>query len=154
MASNPSRTARFAELTIRQLMGNPAQAAQMNAMWGTMQWVHGIDVARAALLAGGHAAAKNERFIVAGTEPVTAYSLLAELWDITNPADDNPFAGEAQANQPPFCKFDIGKISDLLGFFPEIGLRQCLLELLGRYDFLTAASLDLPTRPSVLEFEL
>jgi nucleoside-diphosphate-sugar epimerase len=135
-------------------MRDPTQVARTNAMWGTMQWVHGIDVARAALLAGGHAAAKNERFIVAGTEPVTAYSLLAELWEITNPTDDNPFAEAAWANHPPFEKFDIGKITELLGFFPEISLRQCLLELLGQYDFLTSASLNLPAWPSVLEFEL
>ena len=148
------RTARFAELTIRQLMRDPSQAERTNAMWGTMQWVHGIDVARAALLAAGHVGAKNERFIVAGSEAITAYSLLAELWDITNPTDDNPFAEAAEANRPPLCKFDIGKIRNALGFVPEIPVRQCLMELLGRYDFFTATSLNLPTRPSVLEFEL
>ena len=147
------RTAGFAEFTIQQLMRNPAQAP-MIALWGTLQWIHGIDVARAALLAGGHAAATNERFIVGGNEPTTAYSLLAELWDITNPSEGNPFAEAAMANQPPLCKFDVGKIRTTLGFAPEIPLRQCLLELLGRNDFLTAASLNLPTRPSELEFEL
>jgi nucleoside-diphosphate-sugar epimerase len=148
------RTARFAELTLRQLMRNPDQADRTNRMWGVMQWVHGIDVARAALLAARDEAAANECFIVAGNEPVTAYSLLAEVWDITNPLDHNPFAEGAAANTPPFCKFDIGKIQELLGFAPEIPLRQCLAELLGRYDFFSAASLSLPSRPSVLEFEL
>ena len=148
------RTARFAEMTVRNVMRNPGQAGRIDSMWGTMQWVHGIDVARAALLAARHEAAANECFIVAGTEPVTSFSLLAELWDITNPLEENPFAAAAGANTPPFCKFDISKLVELLGFTPEIPLRQCLAELLGRYDFFTAASLNLPSRPSVLEFEL
>jgi nucleoside-diphosphate-sugar epimerase len=148
------RIARFAETVLGQLMKNPAEAASLHAMWSTMQWVHGIDVARAALLAGEQAAAKGQTFIVAGNEPVTAYSLLAELWAITNPTDPNPFAAEAMANMPPLCKFGITKIEKLLGFRPEIPLRECLLELLGKYDFFTSSSLKMPMLQSVLEFEL
>jgi nucleoside-diphosphate-sugar epimerase len=148
------RTARFAEVVISDLMRNPARAEALNAMWGTMQWIHGSDVARAALAAGGHPGAKNEAFIVAGTEAMTTYSLLAQLWELTNANEPNPFAEAAEANRPPLRKFDIEKIHQTLEFTPVISLQHCLAEMLGRYEFYASTSLNLPAIPGTLEFEL
>jgi nucleoside-diphosphate-sugar epimerase len=148
------RTAPFAESVVRDLMRNPDRAEQLNTAWGTMQWVHGVDVARAALIAGQHEAARNETFIVAGTEIVTAFSLLAELWDITHMAgEDNPFTELAREKRPPLRKFDIEKLRDAIGFTAEASVRNCLEELLGRYEFYSAASLKMPPEAGLLQLD-
>ncbi|MGA7385870.1 MAG: NAD(P)-dependent oxidoreductase, partial [Methylocella sp.] len=148
------RTAKFAESVISGLMRNPERAEQLNAAWGTMQWVHGVDVARAALIAGHDPAARNETFIVAGPEIVTAFGLLETLWEITHmEGGDNPFSGLAKEKQPPLRKFDIGKIQNALDFTAEATVRQCVEELLGLYEFYSSASLKMPQSPGVLQIE-
>jgi nucleoside-diphosphate-sugar epimerase len=148
------RSARFAEMLIGDLMRNPDRAEPLNRIWGTMQWIHGSDVARAAIIAASHECAKNGAFIVAGTEPMTIFSLLAELWNLTHADAYNPFTEAAEANRPPCGKFDTETIQTALGFVPLISLQDCLAQLLGRYEFFTAASLDLPPMQSPVEFEL
>src|SRR5262249_6922957 len=82
------------------------------------------------------------------------YGLLATFWDITNPqGGSNPYAQADIEHRPPMLKFDIGKIRDELGFGPEITLRECLGELLGRYDFFSSSSLELPRQPTALDFD-
>jgi nucleoside-diphosphate-sugar epimerase len=148
------RTAKFAESVVTGLMRNPQQAEQLNAAWGTMQWVHGVDVARAALSAGRHPAARNETFIVAGDEIVTTFSLLAELWEITHmEGGDNPFGYLAVERCPPLRKFDIDKIRNAVGFTAEASVRQCLEELLGRHEFYSSDSLAMPKSPGLLQIE-
>jgi nucleoside-diphosphate-sugar epimerase len=124
----------YAGAIVAALMRNPDRAEQMNEIFGPMQWLHGADAARAALLAGEHAAARHEAFIVAGTEPATCFDFLAILWDITRPEEANPFAATADARRPPHGKLDIGKIEQALGFRPAISLRESLEEALGRIE--------------------
>ena len=148
------RSAKFAESVIGELMRNPDRAEQLNTAWGTMQWIHGVDVARAALIAGRHPAARNESFILAGTEIVTTFSLLAALWEITHMAGgDNPFGYMAEARRPPLRKFDINKIRQAIGFTAEATVRQCLDELMGRYEFYSSDSLKMPKVPDSLQIE-
>lgn len=148
------RSAKFAESVVSGLMRNPERAEQLSAAWGTMQWVHGVDVARAALIAGQHPAARNKAFIVAGTEIVTTYSLLEMLWEVTHmEGGDNPFSGIAKEKCPPLRKFDIETIRDDLGFTAEATVRQCVEELLGLYEFYSSASLKMPESPGLLEIE-
>jgi nucleoside-diphosphate-sugar epimerase len=149
------RNARFAEMVLSSLMRDPSNAEGLDAMWGTMQWVHGVDVARAALLASESPAAKDEAFIVAGNEAVNSAILLSQVWEITHMnGEPNPFAEMAEATRPPLCKFDTSKIADCLGWRPLITLRACLEELLGRYEFHSSASLGMPRIPAVNEFSL
>jgi NAD(P)-dependent dehydrogenase (short-subunit alcohol dehydrogenase family)/uncharacterized protein YbjT (DUF2867 family) len=149
------RTANFVERLMSWLIRDSQRAAlQIHAIYPNMQWIHGSDLARAALLAGTRPEAKNQAYIVAGKEPVTAYGLLATFWDITHPqGGSNPYAQAHIEHRPPMLKFDIGKIRDELGFEPEITLRECLGELLGRYDFFSSSSLEMPRQPTALEFD-
>lgn len=148
------RIAKFATSVVTTLMRAPEHAEQLSAAWGTMQWVHGVDVARAALIAGRHPAARNETFIVAGTEIVTAFSLLETLWEITHmEGGDNPFSGLAKERRPPLRKFDTDKIQNALGFTAQATVRQCVEELLGLYEFYSSASLKMPQPPGALELE-
>ena len=148
------RTAKFAESVVRSVMNNAQMAEQLNTAWGTMQWVHGVDVARAALMAGQHPGARNQAFIVAGTEIVTTFSLLALLWDITHmEGGENPYTIVAAERCPPLAKFDTDKIRDAIGFTAETTLRQCLEELLGLYEFHSSTSLHMPEMPGLLQIE-
>jgi UDP-glucose 4-epimerase len=148
------RSARFAEMVISTLMRDPNAAEGLDALWGTMQWVHGVDVARATLAAAQSPNCKNEVFILAGTEPVTSHTLLSLLWDITKRGEENPFRAPAEANRPPLCKFDISKIQTAIGWKPLVPLRQCLEEILGRYEFYSSTSLGMPKQSDLKGLEL
>ena len=148
------RSAKFAEAVVRDLMRSPERAEQLNTAWGTMQWLHGVDMARAALLCGRHPGARNESFIIAGTEIVNSWTLLKTLWDISNMGvGDNPYTMAAESRLPPLRKFDIDKARDKIGFEAEASVRQCLEELLGRYEFYTADSLKMPKVAGLLQIE-
>ena len=122
----------YAASIIRFLMSAPERAEQMGNALGPMQWIHGLDAARAALLAGSHEAAANQAFLVAAAEAVTSHDLLRQLWDITRPTEPNPFVEQAQARRPSRTKLDVSKIRESLGFEPAISLRQSLEEILGQ----------------------
>jgi len=137
---------------VSSLMRQPERAEQMHEMLGPMQWMHGLDAARAVMLAGTHPDARNEGFIVAGRESTTTFGLLELLWDITHPDEPNPFGEAAKAWQPPVPKLDISKIATVLGFNPVISLRKCLEEVLGRIE-LTPAYLASPAEPTPAKME-
>lgn len=142
------RNARFAEMIVTSLLRQPAQAEPMNRMWGTMQWVHGSDVAAAALVAAARPAAANEVFIVAGDQSITSYDILAELWSIINPTERvNPYRAMADANSAGMRKFDYSKIRNALGFEPKVTIRQCLEEILGRIEFYSSTGLERSSNP-------
>jgi NAD(P)-dependent dehydrogenase (short-subunit alcohol dehydrogenase family) len=129
-------------------MRNPDRAGQINDLMGPLQWVHGIDVARAALLAGNDERARNETFIVAGSECTTTFGLLALAWDISRPSEANPFRVSAEAKQPPRRKIDTSKIEEVLGFKPTVSLRQSVEEIVQGKEIPVKASSTVTPRPS------
>jgi nucleoside-diphosphate-sugar epimerase len=134
----------YASFVVNSLMHRPEMAEQMYRMLGPMQWLHGGDAARAVLLAGEAAAARNETFIVAGAEALTCFDVLASLWEITRPSAPNPFRDDDAAHRLRGPKLDIGKIEQVLGFRPMVTVQQCLEELLDQADRATARP-DLPS---------
>jgi UDP-glucose 4-epimerase len=149
------RKSRFIERLLAWLMRDPQHAAsRTHALFPAMQWVHGIDLARAAILAATRPEARDQIYIVAGNESVTAYSLLATIWELTHArGEPNPYAQVAAEHHPPLLKFDVEKIRAELGFEPEIKVRECLAELLGRYEFFNSSSLEMPRLQNALDFE-
>lgn len=110
-----------------------------------MQWVHGTDLARAALLVAEAPEAANQCFLVAGETPVTIYDIQSLIWDLLNigSADDNPYSESAALHNMGLPRFDPHRLASL-GWRPEVGMRQCLMEVLGRLEFHSSASLRMP----------
>jgi NAD(P)-dependent dehydrogenase (short-subunit alcohol dehydrogenase family) len=129
------------------LMSSPDRAARIDESLGPIQWIHGLDAARAALLAGSHEAARNQAFLVAAAASVNSVDLLNELWDITQPTEPNPFAEQVRARRVSRPKLDISKIRESLGFEPVLSLRQSLEEVLGRTE-ISPATIGTPEAPS------
>jgi NAD(P)-dependent dehydrogenase (short-subunit alcohol dehydrogenase family)/dTDP-4-dehydrorhamnose reductase len=124
----------YAISVLRTLMSNPNLAERMNERMGPMQWVHGIDVARACVLAGRDERARNEVFIVAGAQSATSFDLLSLAWEMTRPSESNPFQELAARHNPPRPKIDISKIETVLGFRPAISLRESVEEIVCNRD--------------------
>ena len=76
---------------------------------------------------------------------VTCFDLLSEAWSITHPTEYNPYAEQATAKRPSRVKLDITKISDALGFTPQVSLRECLEEVLGMNEVKASERFDLAT---------
>lgn len=148
------RNARFADQLIGSLLKNPQQIESLHTRVGTMQWVHGIDVARAAHLAAENPAAANEVFIVAGPDSITCFDLLSHLWTLINPHDpDNPFEADALKHRAQRNKFDYGKLQRALGYQPTTSIPQCLMEVIGRLEFFSSAGIRLPQRPRLHNYK-
>jgi len=149
------RGARYAESVVSDLMRNPQRADLIDRTRGTMQWVHGSDLARAVIAAGTSDVARNQHYLIAGLDWINSYRILSLLWDITQPTNEtNPYAELAETKKPHMHKFDYEKAKTALGYMPIVTLRQILEEMLGRYEFHTAASLNMPNQPSLAQFEL
>jgi nucleoside-diphosphate-sugar epimerase len=119
----------YTEGLARILMRDPSRAVGINhALGRPLQWLHGRDAARAAVLAGAAEAARNQTYIVAAEQANTTFDILATLWDITRPGEDNPFAEDAAAHHVPRPKLDTAKIARALDFRPIVSLRECLEE--------------------------
>jgi nucleoside-diphosphate-sugar epimerase len=139
------RTVGFVDRLVVDLLRDPGRADGIHRMWGQMQWVHGTDVGRLCLIAATHPAARNRCFLVAGAEPVTAFDVLAYLHTVCRPGEpENPYAAAALQANAGIPKFDISSAVEELGWQPEIGIRRCIEEVLGRLEFHTTASLQLP----------
>lgn len=135
----------FIEQMVLGLLRNPGSAEFHARMWDVMQWTHGTDLASAAMLAAESDAGKGQRFLVAGREPITAFDVLSEIWEIMNVGrEGNPYAEGAARHRPGRRKFETRKL-DALGWEPVISVRRCVEEVLGRLEFFSAASIELPT---------
>ncbi len=109
-----------------------------------MHWIHGSDVARAALHVAWHKDAANRCFIASGDQPVTIYDIQAMLWDLLNVGRPWPVLSDTAArNNLGLPKFE-SKGLKALGWMPEKSIRDCLAECLGRLEFHSSASLKIP----------
>lgn len=134
----------FIERMITDIIQGTGDLDQQRRMWDTMQWVHGSDLARAALLGASHDAARNQCFLVAGAEPITVYDVQSLIWELMNIGrTDNPYAEIASCNNIGLRKFLPRKLKEL-GWRPRIGVRQCVGEVLGRLEFYSSASIRMP----------
>lgn len=138
------RKAPFIETMVRSLLDNPDSVDVQRRMWDTMQWTHGKDIARAALLTAEHDEARNQCFLVAGSQPITAYDVLAELWELMNVGEpENPYADLARRNNLGLRKFEPRKLHRL-GWQAQVPIRDCIAEVLARLEFYSSASIRLP----------
>lgn len=134
----------FVEQMIVSILRQPETIEIQRRMWDTMQWAHGSDIAAAAILAGEHPDAANECFLVAGNEPITIYDVQALIWDIMNVGKtDNPYRDIADRNNLGLCKFEPRKLR-ALGWRPQVDVKSCITEVLGRLEFYSSASIKLP----------
>lgn len=125
------------------IRGN-ANLELLRRMWDVMQWTHGSDLARAALLVGGHPDTGNQCFTVCGNQPVTVYDIQAMLWDLLNIGrPGNSYLEAASMNNLGLPKFEAARLK-ALGWAPQFSMRDCLAECLGRLEFHSSASLRLP----------
>lgn len=139
------RSASFIDQMVAGILQETANLDLQRRMWDVMQWIHGSDLARAAILLGKTEHAPNAAYVAAGTEPVTIYDVQALLWDILNVGREaeNPHREIASMNNLGLPKFRSGRLGEL-GWQPEVGMRQMLMETLGRLEFTSSASLRLP----------
>lgn len=106
-------------------IGAWADAADL-ARFGAMQWVHVRDLADAVVQAGTMPGAANEVINVGGGEVFTARDLAAVVWELLVPGW--PPYGTALLGHYGL-KFDITKAHRLLGYSPQVRLREGLKEL-------------------------
>lgn len=135
----------FVENMIVGILRNPDNLEMQRRMWDMMQWSHGSDIAHAAILAGEHDDARNQCFLVAGDEPITIYDVQKLMWDVMNVGreDQNPYAELAALNNLGLPKFEPRKLK-ALGWAPEVGVKQCIAEVLGRLEFYSSAAIKMP----------
>lgn len=138
------RSAQFIDNMVTGILRGTANLDMQRRMWDMMQWVHGTDLSRAALLVAEHPDAANGCFLVAGDTPVTIYDVQAMLWELMNVGrSGNPHLDIAARNNIGLPKFDPARLR-ALGWAPQTGMRECLMESLGRLEFHSHASLRLP----------
>jgi len=138
------RAGGFIDNLVTGILRGTANLDLQRRMWDVMQWIHGSDLARAALLVAGHPDTANRCFTVAGDQPVTIYDIQAMLWDLMNIGrSGNPHAEIASLNNLGLPKFDSAGLK-ALGWVPQRTMRDCLAECLGRLEFHSSASLRLP----------
>lgn len=138
------RSANFIDNMVIGILKETANMELQRRMWDMMQWTHGTDLARAAILTAEAPEAANQCYLVAGDTPITIYDVQRILWDILNVGhDDNPYDEIAAINNLGLPKFDPAKLR-ALGWEPEVSVRQCLMEVVGRLEFHSSASLRLP----------
>jgi len=138
------RKSPFIENMITGVLRQPNQLEMQRRMWDVMQWTHGSDIGHAAVMVGEAEEARNQCFLVAGDEQITIYDVQKLMWDIMNVGRrDNPYAEIAVCNNPGLCKFEPRKLR-ALGWRPEIGVKQCIAEVLGRLEFYASTSIAMP----------
>lgn len=134
----------FIEQMIISIIQERGDIEIQRRMWDQMQWAHGADIGRAAITVATHEQARNESFLVAGDEPITIYDVQRIIWDIMNvDQEDNPYADIASRNNLGLRKFNCDKLKTL-GWTPQIGVRQCVAEVLGRLEFYSSAAIKMP----------
>lgn len=139
------RSAAFIDSMVTGIIRGTADLDLQRRMWDMMQWTHGSDLGRAALLLAEREEARNQCFLAAGSEPITVYDVQSLMWEIMNIGrDDNPYAEIAACHNIGLPKFEPRKLR-ALGWRPRVGVRQCIAEVLGRLEFYSSESIRLPT---------
>ena len=138
------RAGGFIDTLVTGILRGTSNLDLQRRMWDVMQWTHGSDLARAALLVAMHDGTANQCFTVAGDQPVTIYDIQSMLWDLLNIGrPGNAFAENAAMNNIGLPKFDATRLKSL-GWVPQMTMRDCLAECLGRLEFHSSASLRMP----------
>lgn len=138
------RSGGFIDNMVTGILQGRANLDLQRRMWDVMQWIHGADLARAAILVSESDKTANQCFTVAGDQPVTIYDIQSILWDLMNIGrPGNPHADLAAQNNLGLPKFDSTRLK-ALGWKAQMGMRECLAECLGRLEFHSSASLRLP----------
>jgi len=126
------------------VLKRPGQVEMQRRILDMMQWTHGTDLGRAAMLVAEHEKACNEAFLVAGHEPITMYDVQRIAWDIMNVGrEDNPYDEIASRNNIGLCKREPRKLWSL-GWKARVTVKEMITESLGRLDFGTGESIQLP----------
>jgi dTDP-L-rhamnose 4-epimerase len=126
---------RYIEQLIRRILWFPRLAVSQGQRLGTMQWVHVRDLAEAIMLAGTQSKAANEAFNVAGGEAITMWDITATVWDLmgdNSRGQARRFQARHRSNYS--LRFDIAKALAILGYTPQIKLREGLEDMLDAID--------------------
>lgn len=101
------RSGGFIDQMVTGLIRGTANMDISRRMWDVMQWIHGSDLARAAILVSEAPEAANKCFTVAGDQPVTIYDIQSLTWELMNIGrPGNPYAETAAQNNIGLPKFD------------------------------------------------
>lgn len=138
------RKSPFLENMITTLIRQPEAADGLRRMWDTMQWIHGTDIGTAALLAAEHPDLLNQHILVSGDEPITAYDVLAQMWEVMNfGRAGNPYSEAASQANVGVQKFHPKKLLGT-GWRTEKTSKDCIREILGRLEFYASTSVKFP----------
>ena len=134
----------FIEQMVISILRDNGNLEGQRRMWDMMQWIHGSDIGRAATMVAVDERARNQCYTVAGDEPITIYDVQAKMWDIMNFGQtDNPYREIAEINNIGLPKFSSDKLK-ALGWRPEVGVQQCIAEVLGRLEFYASTAIKMP----------
>ena len=144
------RSGGFIDNMVTGIIRGTANLELQRRMWDIMQWVHGSDLAKAAIVVSEAPEAANKCFTVAGDDPVTIYDIQSITWELMNIGrPGNPYADIASQNNLGLPKFDSARLK-AMGWTAVMGVRECLSEVMGRLEFHSSASLRLP--PHLVDF--
>jgi nucleoside-diphosphate-sugar epimerase len=125
----------FVDGLVRQTIERPRAAMLQGARLGVMQWIHARDMAEAIVLAGSRPGAANRAFNVAGDEPITMARLCAIVHEALNPRRKWGVQREAARQLGDHgLRFDITACQEVLGFSPQVRLRDGIAEMLDNAD--------------------
>jgi nucleoside-diphosphate-sugar epimerase len=117
--------ARLTKMLLRQVRRGDWRAG-VGSRVKAMQWVYVGDLAKALALAAARPATNNSVLNVAGGEVFSAL----ELHSITGVLLDNPHAEPPALAPWPSLRYDISRAEKILGYQPEVKLRDGIAELL------------------------
>jgi MPBQ/MSBQ methyltransferase len=121
----------FAERLVRKTLAAPRWVSpeRSREVW---QMVHVDDVAQAVVLAGRKAEARNLEFNIAGSELATEEEIKMMIWEAASPewTDSQRRSPEhARFESYEFPRYDINRAGRILGFTPQVSLREGLKEM-------------------------
>jgi len=123
--------ASFAERLVRGTIAAPRWVSRDGSR-GIWQMVHVDDVAQAVVLAGRKTEARNGAFNVAGGETATEQDIRMMIWEAASPdwpAGEAPAAGRRRFESYELPRYDIDKARRLLGYEPQVSLRDGIREM-------------------------
>ena len=121
----------FAERLVRRTLAAPRWVSPDRSR-GIWQMVHVDDVARAVVLAGRSAEARNLVFNIAGSEIATEQEIKMMIWEAAsrewpNATQLSPDRARFESYELP--RYDISRAGRLLSFAPQVSLREGIKEM-------------------------
>ncbi len=123
--------ASFASRLVRRTLAAPRWTAPDGAP-GKWQMVHVDDVAQAIVLAGNVPQARNLEFNIAGAEVTTEQEMKQMIWAAASdewPANASAPKSALRFEGYEFPRYDITRASEILGYAPQVQLREGLKEM-------------------------